>query len=105
MKKPCLTIVTQGFKFVGTQLFDEATSSNEDHKVWRPLWFHPKALYQNSIFTIICFYIKPQNDKSSLSRVLNHQISILDRALPASACPFYGWHAARVVGISVTGVL
>jgi len=23
--------------FSGTQLFDEATSNNEDHKVWRPL--------------------------------------------------------------------
>jgi len=21
----------------------ELTSSNEDHKVWRPLWFHQKA--------------------------------------------------------------
>lgn len=65
----------------------------------------PKGLYLNSIFTINSVYIKPQNDKSSLIRVLNRQISILDRALPASACPFYGRHAVRVVGISVTGVL
>ena len=64
-----------------------------------------KGLYLNSIFTINSVYIKPQNDKSSLNRVLNRQISIIDRALPASACPFYGRHAARVVGISVTGVL
>ena len=50
----------------------------------------PKGLYLNSIFTINSVYIKPQNDKSSLISVLNHQISIIDRALPASACPFYG---------------
>ena len=49
-----------------------------------------KGLYLNSIFTINSVQIKPQNDKSSLISVLNHQISIIDRALPASACPFYG---------------
>ena len=62
-----------------------------------------KGLYLNSIFTINSVYIKPQNDKSSLIRVLNHQISILDRALPAPACPFTDWHALHVEGISVTG--
>jgi len=29
--------------FSGTQLFDVLASNNEDHKVWRPLWFHAKA--------------------------------------------------------------
>jgi len=36
---------TQGFRFIfsGTQLFDVGPSNNEDHKVWRPLWFHTMA--------------------------------------------------------------
>jgi len=43
MKKA--TCKTSGFShiFSGTQLFDGGTSNNEDHKVWRPLWFHAKA--------------------------------------------------------------
>lgn len=96
-----------GFRFIfsGTQLFDGGTSSNEDQQSYQLVQISHKGLYLNSIFTINSVYIKPQNDKSSLIRVLNRQISILDRALPASACPFYGRHAVRVVGISVTGVL
>jgi len=27
---------------MGTQLVDGETSTNEDHKVWRPLWFHQR---------------------------------------------------------------
>ena len=96
-----------GFRFIfsGTQLFDASTSSNEDQQSYQLVQISPKGLYLNSIFTINSVYIKPQNDKSSLISVLNRQISILDRALPASVCPFYGRHAVRVVGISVTGVL
>ena len=96
-----------GFRFIfsGTQLFDARTSSNEDQQSYQLVQISPQGLYLNSIFTINSVYIKPQNDKSSLIRVLNRQISILDRALPASACPFYGRHAVRVVGISVTGVI
>jgi len=35
-----------GFRFIfsGTQLFDVSASNNEDHKVWRPLWFHTRLV-------------------------------------------------------------
>ena len=54
-----------GFRFIfsGTQLFDEATSSNEDHKVWRPLWFHTKACTCPIIFTVMCSNYKSQPEK------------------------------------------
>jgi len=43
MKKA--TCKTSGFShiFDGTQLVDGETSTNEAHKVWRPLWFHTNA--------------------------------------------------------------
>ena len=90
-------------KFIGTQLFDVDASSNEDHKVWRPLWFHQLALYLE-----LLFIYNTKNTSLFLKNFViscrysssNKQQNIFVQALPSSACPFYGRHVVWVEGLS-----
>ena len=44
------------------------TSNNEDHKVWRPLWFHTRLLYR-TLFSLLCAVISSPNWKVFVSLV------------------------------------
>ena len=49
-----------------------------------------KSFVPDHYYSFITVKVQARNVKTSLFHVvIVHQISILDRALPASACPFY----------------